>query len=75
MYNYSVLMDCRPMIIVVEGGINHFTDGWEFDKYERKRKSKYSRKKKNEDIYCKFDNSMISVSTYFICPKFVQPTL
>ena len=72
MFDVSVIMDCRPMIVVVQGLLipNHDNVGWMKDKYERKRTTKHIRKRTETDIYCGFDNTMISVSSYFICPKF-----
>lgn len=68
-----VHLDQRPLIVVVVHVnqtsllIDTFTD-WMYDRYERRKR--FRRINRRNKRFCEFDNTMISVSSYFICPKF-----
>jgi hypothetical protein len=74
MIDLSVNLDTRPLIVVVktnemDSRYNFERGTWMVDKYARKKLNTKFRALYRNRVFTSFDNSMISVSSYFVCPK------
>ena len=73
MIDIEVNLDTRPLIVVVhhheneshEMDVRHF----QLDRYARKRNNARVKHTYRHRAFMSFDNAMISVSSYFVCPK------
>ena len=72
MIDIEVNLDTCPLIVVVKtNGRENYVGGtgWMLDKHARKHlHSKFKAWYRNR-VFISFDNSMVSVSSYFVCPK------
>jgi hypothetical protein len=69
MNDIEVFIDLRPMMVVVKGEPNRYMiHGWEYDYNHKRKRRRMVLKRIREHQYYTFDNSMITVSQYFVLP-------